>query len=208
MSTGRVEEATLARGIFGEDRSAMPHPPSRHEAIPLPVVVPDSPLWPPRVGRLARDSVECFGSCTQSILLAVFEELGIASPEVMKAAGGFHAGMLVGGTCGVYTAGVILLGLLMGREDPLEGGPALLPIAEPARQLHRTLLGVMGSDSCRELRGGFPPGAEGVGEDRAHELSRRCQELVEIGATAIAQTLQRLVEEGYLMNPDPDVATT
>ena len=160
----------------------------------LPVRVPESEEWPPRMGEEARREMELHGSCTQAILKSVSADLGLDHEVAMKVAGGFHAGMLVGGTCGVYTAGILLLGLLMGRRDPALGREALEPIVWPAQLLHENLTRALGAETCADLRDGMVPGDPLVPEEQACRLSLRCAGLVALGAEAIAGTLQELVE--------------
>ena len=56
-------------------------------------------------------------NCAQSMMLAMEETLGLACPDVVKAATGFGGGVgNMGYTCGAFAGGVLTLGLLYGRD--------------------------------------------------------------------------------------------
>ena len=61
--------------------------------------------------------------------------------------------MLSSYTCGVHVAGMMVLGLLIGRENIQEGLDGVFPIAAPGQDLIRRLNAKIGSHSCRELTG-------------------------------------------------------
>jgi C_GCAxxG_C_C family probable redox protein len=117
------------------------------------ILLPQSDDWVEHVAERARDIMEKHESCAQSILAAFMEALEIQNPLVLRAAGGFHGGMMSSLTCGIHTGGMMVLGLLMGRENLEEGLNGLLPIIQPAHELMARLNQRLGSHSCRELTG-------------------------------------------------------
>ncbi|MCW4050149.1 MAG: C-GCAxxG-C-C family protein [Candidatus Bathyarchaeota archaeon] len=59
-----------------------------------------------------------FSGCSQSVLLALQEDLGIGDHESFKAATVLSGGVARRGeTCGAYLGGLMALGLVAGRED-------------------------------------------------------------------------------------------
>ena len=58
------------------------------------ISVPADPEWPARVRARAHYIVSNYESCTQSIVAAFMEELGIEDPLVLRAAGAMHGGMV------------------------------------------------------------------------------------------------------------------
>lgn len=164
-------------------------------------VIPLHPQWPRDVGRNAKSAVVDFGSCAQAVLAVFLESLEFDAPLVLKAAGGFHAGMLHSVTCGVYSAGMMVLGLLVGREDPRQGREGLHPIIDPARVLFKNLESEIGSSSCLETSG-LDFADPDLCPVRALKARSACHSLVEKGAFTIARTLQDLIETGLLENPE------
>jgi hypothetical protein len=55
-------------------------------------------------------------------------------------------------TCGVHSAGVIVMGMIMGRERLEEGLDGLLPMVLPTQELIRRLNVRLGSNSCTEFK--------------------------------------------------------
>ena len=78
--------------------------------------VPTDPDWPARVRARAHHNMSHYEGCTQSMVAAFMDELGMADPLVFRAAGGMHGGMVSSLTCGIVSAGMMVLGLLVGRE--------------------------------------------------------------------------------------------
>ena len=99
------------------------------------VTVPTDPDWAARVRARAHHNVTQYESCTQAIVAAFMDELGIDDPMVIRAAGGMHGGMVASLTCGIVSAGMMVLGLLIGREKLEEGLDGIFPIVMPGQDL-------------------------------------------------------------------------
>ncbi len=56
-----------------------------------------------------------YESCSQAILAAFMGVFDVEDPFVMASAGALHGGMMASLTCGIYTSGLMVLGLLIGR---------------------------------------------------------------------------------------------
>jgi hypothetical protein len=153
------------------------------------------------MGMVARNFVESYGSCTQAILFAFMDEFRIDEALVVRAAGAMHAGMLVSGTCGIFSAGMMILGLMIGRGQLKDGREGLVPIVFPAQALFCGLKSVLGSESCINLSGcdfRDPEAALGFSTSGAN---RKCHRLVQMGAEAIAHGLQEMVTTEEIHNP-------
>ena len=115
--------------------------------------LPESKDWADRVKYRAGEIMEKHESCAQSILVAFMEELGIENPMVVRAAGALHGGMMSSLTCGIHVGGLMVLGLLMGRENLAQGLEGLMPVSVPAHELVTRLTRTLGSHSCKDLTG-------------------------------------------------------
>jgi hypothetical protein len=110
--------------------------------------------------------------------------------------------MLCSLTCGVHTAGLIVLSLLMGREKMESGLDGLLPIMEPGQELIARLTRRIGSNSCRQLSGIDFTDMGQVMEFYASKENEKCFSFVKEGAEEIGQFLKELDEKGELFRPD------
>lgn len=172
------------------------------ERMPRKITIPKGDHWIARVREKARAHMKRNHSCTQSILGAFMDELGIDDPLVIRAAGAMHAGMLASLTCGVHTGGLMVLGLLMGRERLDSGIDGLFPIMAPGQELVARLNKRLGSSSCRELSGVDFTDMEHVSKYYSSGDYERCLSFVADGAEEIAAFLKELDERGELFRPD------
>jgi C_GCAxxG_C_C family probable redox protein len=167
-----------------------------------PVKLPDSPDWIERVKEKSYHNMKTHHSCTQCILEAFMNELGINDPMVIRAAGAFHGGMTSSLTCGVHTAGLMVLGVLMGREKIELGLDGLMPIMMPAQDLIKRLDKRIGSSSCKELTGvDFTDAEQAINFVVTDEIVK-CHDRVRDGAEEIGLFLQELEEGGMLFRHD------
>lgn len=166
------------------------------------ISLPQSDGWVERVTEKADRYMRKYESCAQSILGAFMEELEIDDPLLMASAGAFHAGLSTSLTCGIYTGGLMVLGLFMGRDRVEQGLDGLFPIMPPAQDLVDRLKKKMGSASCQELTGAdFTDSNQAMaffGSDE-HE---KCMSRVAEGAREIALFLKDLNERGDLFRPE------
>ena len=161
-------------------------------------IVPTDPEWPARVRAQAHHNMSHYEGCTQSIVAAFMDELRIVNPLLLRAAGGMHGGMVCSLTCGIVSAGMMVLGLFMGRENIEEGMDGIFPIVMPGQDLVARLEKRLGSTSCREISG-----VDFTDLDQAmHFISSgenaKCFEYVADGAEEIARFLQELAAKGEL----------
>ena len=166
------------------------------------IILPQSSDWTSKVKERALRNMMQYESCTQSILAAFMEELGIRDPLVIRSAGALHGGILCSLTCGVHIAGAMVLGLLMGRDKLEQGLDGIIPIIPPAQELMMRLTKRLGSHSCKELTGvDFTDLNEAIRfySSKEHE---KCLERVEEGAYEIGLFLKGLEEKGELFRID------
>jgi C_GCAxxG_C_C family probable redox protein len=162
------------------------------------ISIPQEPDWARRVREKAERNVVQHEACAQSVLAAFMDELGFDEPLVFRAAGAMQGGMLCSLTCGVHTAGMMVLGLLMGRERLEEGLDGIFPITGPAQELIGRLNRRLGSSSCRELSGvDFTDMNQAMAFMSSGE-SHKCYTLVADGAEEIALFLQDMAKKGEL----------
>lgn len=166
------------------------------------VALPESPDWVDQVRKRAFDNMKNHESCAQSILAAFMDELGMNDPMVLRAAGAFHGGMASSLVCGIHVAGLMVLGMLVGREDLGLGLDGLLPIVTPAQDLVKRLDKRLGSWSCKELTGVDFTDAEAAIQFYVTRENEKCFGRVAEGAEEIALFLRELEQGGLLFRHD------
>jgi C_GCAxxG_C_C family probable redox protein len=162
------------------------------------ISVPTDPDWPARVRARAHHNVSRYESCTQSIVAAFMDEFGLSDPLVLRAAGGLHGGMVSSLTCGIVSGGMLVLGLLIGREKLEEGMDGIFPIVVPGQDLVARLEKRLGSTSCKEISGVDFRDLEQAMKFISSGENTKCFDHVAAGAEEIARFLQELSEKGQL----------
>lgn len=161
-------------------------------------VVPTDPQWPEQMKARATAYLKQYDSCTQSILWAFMEALGMQNRMVLRAGGAMQGGMMSSLTCGVHTAGLMILGLLMGRERLETGLDGMMPIILPAQRMVKTLTGCIGGHSCLEMTGVDFTDLEAAMTYKLSGDHERCVDRVGDGARVIAELLQDMDDKGAL----------
>ncbi|MDJ0623716.1 MAG: C-GCAxxG-C-C family protein [Desulfocapsaceae bacterium] len=164
----------------------------------LTIALPQTPDWGEDLQEKARLYMEKYDSCTQSILAAFMEELKIDDPLLLRSAGAMHGGMVSSLTCGIHTSAMMILGLLLGRENVEEGVDGLMPIVHPAQELIQRLNARLGSHSCKEITGVDFTNRRQAQKYHLAGGKKRCERLVMEGVEEIAGFLQELDEQGGL----------
>ena len=165
------------------------------------ILVPQDGKWITSVKDKAKYNVEYYGSCTQAIIAAFMDELNIDNSMLMRSAGAMYAGMTASLTCGVHTAGLMILGLFMGRENLEQGFDGIFPIFLPAQKLLRRLNTVIGSHSCKELTGVDFTDLDQALKFQTSTGHEKCITRVANGTEEIAAVLKELEENGDLFRP-------
>jgi hypothetical protein len=139
-----------------------------------------------------------YDSCTQSILWAFMQELGMEDRMVLRAGGAMQGGMMGSLTCGVHTAGLMILGMLVGRGRLESGLDGMIPIILPAQKLVKTLTNRIGGHSCLEMTGVDFMDLKAAMAYKLSDEHDRCVCRVGDGAEAIAELLQEMDSRGDL----------
>jgi hypothetical protein len=161
-------------------------------------IIPDDPQWPEQMKITAMDYIKRYDSCSQAMLWAFMEALGMKDKMVLRAGGAMQGGMMSSLTCGVHTAGLMILGMLMGREDLETGLDGLMPIVVPSQDLVRILSRRLGGHSCLEMTGVDFTDMEAALVYKLSEDHEKCVNRVADGAESIAQFLQLRASQGEL----------
>ncbi|MBU2489781.1 MAG: C-GCAxxG-C-C family protein [Proteobacteria bacterium] len=169
---------------------------------PIAARIPVPESWPGEMAGAAKAHMARHENCCQSILAPFLEELGAADPMLMRLSGGFFGGLTASLTCGIHCAGVMVLGLFLGRERMEDGLDGLLPIMMPAQELMGRLTGHLGSASCLELTGVDFTDLEQAVVFHGSPERKECVRRVAEGAEIIAAFLQELKARGELFRHD------
>jgi len=126
--------------------------------------------------------------CAESVFLAVCETLGVRTPLAPRAATGFCSGLSrTCGHCGVFSAGVLALGVALGRDSELDD---LDRTYLPAQDYREFFLARFGSLDCRDLTGCDLGDAAGLEDYRARGLKHAvCARLLEEGAAQVVRII-------------------
>ena len=162
------------------------------------VQIPEGTEWIGEVRMKAESYMEHYGNCAQSIVAAFSEVLEIDAPLVIKASSGFLGGMMHSLTCGVQTGGVLVIGMVLGRDRLEDGTDGLRQVVVATRELINRLNHRLGSHSCLELTGvDFTDLRQAAIFSRSDE-HRKCFARVADGAEVIATLIKELREQGEL----------
>jgi C_GCAxxG_C_C family probable redox protein len=103
-----------------------------------------------RVQRRAEEYNFFAGNCARSAALAVMEEFGLGSMEVIKALSPFPGFGSTGWMCGGVSGGLIVLGLYGGSED-LQNLDAMRSTIMAAKQFMARFEAEVGAVTCRRI---------------------------------------------------------
>ena len=162
------------------------------------IVLPDGEEWIARIREKAFENMKRYDGCAQVIVDAFMQEWGLYDPLVTRSATAFLGGMLSSYTCGVHVAGMMVLGLLIGRQNIAEGLDGVFPIAIPGQELIVRLNARIGSHSCKELTGVDFTDLDAALAFHASKEHERCYARVADGAEEIALFIKELQQKGEL----------
>ena len=168
-----------------------------NDAIVMPAI-PHDPQWPKKMNAMAIAYMKRFDSCSQVILWTFMEALDIEDRMVLRAGGAMQGGMMSSLTCGVHTAGLMLLGMLMGRDNLETGLDGLMPIIVPSQELIGRLNKALGGHSCYDMTGVDFTDLEAALVYKLSDDHQKCMNRVGEGAEVFAQFLQELDGQGEL----------
>lgn len=131
-----------------------------------------------------------FHGCSQSVLLAFQELLGLEDELTFKAAGPLCAGLGMGKTCGALAGGVMVLGMKYGRARIEEGLEGLFPGLGPAQSLVQRFEQEFGTTACSEIAKVDWTDFEGAMQSITNpEFIERCAQLVGRTAEMVAELI-------------------
>ena len=133
--------------------------------------ISNDPLWPEKMRTLAMDYLKRYDSCTQSILWAFMEALGMQNRMVLRAAG---------------------------RERLQSGLDGMMPIILPAQRMVKTLTERIGGHACLEMTGVDFTDLEAAMTYKLSGDHENCVGRVGEGTRAIAELLQDMDARGEL----------
>ena len=92
------------------------------------------------------------GNCAQTTFLSLQEEFDLGGAEILKALTPFPGIALRGETCGAVTGGLMVLGLVYGRDkDNLDNWKAYLRSLPPSRKFCHRFEDEFGSTMCGQI---------------------------------------------------------
>ncbi len=129
--------------------------------------------------------------CAESVLCGVARALGVRSPLIPRMATGFCSGLSrTQGPCGAFSAGIMALGLALGRDD---GRDDLDETFGPAQEFHEFFVERFGSTSCREITGCDLGSPDGVADYRARGLKTGlCGPMLEQAAAQVVRIVKEV----------------
>ena len=126
--------------------------------------------------------------CSQAVLAAFAEELGLTEQQALKLGGCFGGGMCKGEVCGACTGALMALGLKFGQSD-MEDMQSRQKTNDVTVEFLETFRKENGSYICKELLGCDLSTEEGKNEAMEKQLFVEfCPKMVE-SATIIAEKL-------------------
>ena len=138
-------------------------------------------------GKMAREMFLQGYNCSQSVVAAFCEEIGLPQEILLKMSIGFGGGVgRMREVCGAFSGVVMVAGLLYG-EDPKNKTAVYTIVQELARQSKEA----NGSIICKELLGLAKPEGSPVASERTKEYykKRPCADLVEMAADMMEEYL-------------------
>ena len=129
-------------------------------------------------------------NCSQSVLGAFCEELGIPKDYAMKMASGFGGGMRCGEVCGAVTGALMALGLKYGQIKA-EDQETKKAMNDLTTEFHRRFKELHQTNICKELLGHDISTEEGQTAIQQKNLSRnKCDGLIADAVTIVEEMLK------------------
>lgn len=119
-------------------------------------------------------AVSCYKegcNCSQAILKAFSEKVGIDEKTAMKIGAGFGGGMNVAGTCGAVTGAVMAIGMKYGNEETGDLN-AKKNSSIATRNLIKEFTQKNMTTECRELKGTHKKDCNVLVQDAAEILNK------------------------------------
>jgi C_GCAxxG_C_C family probable redox protein len=105
-----------------------------------------------RLASKVEETLPTCGNCAQTAFLSLQEEFDLGGEEILKALTPFPGIALRGETCGAVTGGLMILGLVYGRDkENLNNWQAYLRSLPPTRKFCHRFVQEFGSTMCGQI---------------------------------------------------------
>lgn len=105
-----------------------------------------------RLASKVEETLPMCGNCAQTAFLSLQEEFDLGGEEILKALTPFPGIALRGETCGAVTGGLMILGLVYGRDkENLNNWQAYLRSLPPTRKFCHRFVQEFGSTMCGQI---------------------------------------------------------
>jgi hypothetical protein len=105
------------------------------------------------IGQKAYENFKQHYGCSQSLMRAFMDVLGLQDEFLFRAVGGLQGGGGCGLTCGALNTGFMLIGARSGRKKIEDGFDGLMPMMEPSHRLAQWFKLQYKSTVCAEISG-------------------------------------------------------
>lgn len=127
--------------------------------------------------------------CSQSVLAAYADDLGLSEEQALKIAYCFNAGMRKGEVCGACSGALMVLGMIYGQSDKND-----LDSRNRANQMTDRFLNrfkeLNGSYICNDILGCDITTQEGIAYAKKHELfSTTCSDMVALAVKVLEEII-------------------
>ena len=127
--------------------------------------------------------------CSQSVLAAYADDLGLSEEQALKIAYCFNAGMRKGEVCGACSGALMVLGMIYGQSDKND-----LDSRNRANQMTDRFLNrfkeLNGSYICNDILGRDITTQEGIAYAKKHELfSTTCSDMVALAVKVLEEII-------------------
>ncbi len=127
--------------------------------------------------------------CSQSVLAAYADDLGLSEEQALKIAYCFNAGLRKGEVCGACSGALMVLGMIYGQSDKND-----LDSRNRANQMTDRFLNrfkeLNGSYICNDILGCDITTQEGIAYAKKHELfSTTCSDMVALAVKVLEEII-------------------
>ena len=135
--------------------------------------------------------------CSQSVLAAYADELGLTEEQALKIAACFNAGMRKGEVCGACSGALMVLGMMYGQadKDDLDSRNKTNQMTNRTNQMTNRFLDrfkeLNGTYICNEILGCDITTQEGVEYAVKHELfTTTCRDMVALAVRVLEEIIE------------------
>jgi C_GCAxxG_C_C family probable redox protein len=131
-------------------------------------------------------------NCAQVVAVEYYEAVGKSKRDILAAASGFGGGIgRQGLTCGALTGAVIIIGLAIGQNEPLESNSKELTY-KYINEFFTKFKDEYGAFTCKDLLGSDISTSEGLELLRNGYYRERCSGFIEISISILDDILKTI----------------